>query len=143
MRESAKKRGQYCLGVGENSPTAAFGLPSEPLFAASPPLFYPCAAATVECFPLHPRVALRPGLPKFGVSMGQTATITTAAVRIHANRKIGGYFAPKRAAWFFTLHFQKKKEFKDLILIFPFALFFFRACAIYHDILHTIELYII
>lgn len=58
--------------------------------------------------------------------MGQTATITTAAVLIPANRKTGGYFAPKRSAQFFTLHFQKKKEFKDLILIFSFALFFSR-----------------
>lgn len=75
--------------------------------------------------------------------MGQTATITTIAVLVPANRKTGGYFAPKRSAQFFTLHFQKKKEFKDLILIFFVRTFFFRACAIYHDILHTIKLHII
>lgn len=126
MQESAKKRGQYYLSVGKSSPSVAFGLPSVPLFATSPPFFHPCAAASSEGVTLHLRVALRPELPKFGVSMGQMVAITTAAVQVLANWKIGGYFTPKRAAQFCTLHFQKKKEFKDLILIFPFALFFSR-----------------
>lgn len=58
--------------------------------------------------------------------MGQTVAIAAAMVLIHANRKIGGHFASKCAAQFFTLHFQKKKEFKDLILIFFARTFFSR-----------------
>ncbi len=139
MQESAKKRGQYCLNVGKSSPTATFGLPSVPLFAASVPLFHPCASASAEGFTLHSRVALRPRLPKFGVSVGQTVTITTAVVLIPANRKIGGYFTPKRAAQFLHAAFSKKNQRFDFD--FSFALFFSRVRYISRHITHYKSLY--